>query len=396
MKLKQSPGDFQVEELTPVSAGEQGEFAFYRLDKSGWTTPDALGVIRRRWQIDFRRLSYGGLKDRHASTSQYLSIYRGPKRNLNHERIVCTYLGQCGNAYSAQDISANRFTTVLRSMNDEEIERAVAALAVVTEIGVPNYFDDQRFGSVNQSSEFVAKEMVFGRFERALWLALAAPYEFDRKDAKIEKSTLRDHWGDWSICKSKLPRGHSRSIVDYLCTHATDFKGAIARLRPELQGLYLSAYQSYLWNRLLGEWLTQEIGLENIGTIDSKLGVLTIPIRMPEEKRTNWETLVLPLPSARLKPEAGAFWLPIVEKVLQSEGLALGELKIKGMQKPFFSKGDRAACLRPANLSYDVATDDLNSGKRKMILKFDLPRGCYATMVIKRITSPLTYPSRDP
>jgi tRNA pseudouridine13 synthase len=396
MKLKQHPEDFLVEELTSVSAVEKGEFAFYRLDKTGWTTPDALSVIRRRWQIDFRRMSYGGLKDRHATTSQFLTIYRGPKRNLNHERIVCTYLGQCGDAYSAADISANRFTIALRSMNDEEIRGAVAALVDVAEIGVPNYFDDQRFGSVNQSAEFVAKEMVFGRFERALWLALAAPYEFDRKEAKIEKTTLRDHWGDWVNCKSKLPRGHSRSIVDYLCTHPTDFKGAIARLRPELQGLYLSAYQSYLWNRLLGEWFMQVIGLENLGTIDIKIGVLPIPIRVPEDKRSIWESLVLPLLSARLKPEPGAAWMPIAEKVLQTEGLSLAELKIKGMQKPFFSKGDRAACLHPSNLSHVVATDESNSGKQKLILKFDLPRGCYATMVIKRITSPITYPSRDP
>src|SRR2546425_8917597 len=33
--------------------------------------------------------------------------------------------------------------------------------------------------------------------------------------------------------------------------HPTDFKGALERLRPELRGLYLSAYQSYLWNRML-------------------------------------------------------------------------------------------------------------------------------------------------
>jgi tRNA pseudouridine13 synthase len=124
--------------------------------------------------------------------------------------------------------------------------------------------------------------------------------------------------------------------------------------------------------------------------------MLPVPLRIPDEKLADWETLVLPLPSARLKPVPGAAWLPIVEKVLQGEGLTLPELKIKGMQKPFFSKGDRTACLRPANMSHLVAADELNSGKRKVILKFDLRRGCYATMVIKRITSPITYPSPVP
>jgi tRNA pseudouridine13 synthase len=234
--------------------------------------------------------------------------------------------------------------------------------------------------------------MVFGRFDRALWLALAAPYEFDRSEVKREKATLRDHWGDWELCKTKLPRGHARSLIDYLRSHPTDFKGAVARLRPELQGLYLSAYQSYLWNRILGEWLTQEIGLQFLGSINLKVGALPVPLRIPADKRVSWESLTLPLPSARLKPPSGDMWLPIVEKVLQAEGLTLPELKIKGMQKPFFSKGDRVACLRPANLLHSVASDELNSGRKKLILKFDLPRGCYATMVIKRLTSLITFP----
>src|SRR6478672_9960187 len=118
MKLKQQPEDFRVEELSDAVAGETGDFAFYRLDKTGWTTPDALAAIRRRWQIDFRRLSYGGLKDRHAVTSQFLTIFRGPQRNLAHERIALTYLGRRQEPFTAQDIRANRFTIVLRGMSD--------------------------------------------------------------------------------------------------------------------------------------------------------------------------------------------------------------------------------------------------------------------------------------
>src|SRR5262245_16633472 len=268
MKLKQRPEDFRVEELTDATAGDAGEFALYRLEKTGWTTPDALSAIRRRWQIDFRRLSYGGLKDRHAVTAQHVTIFRGPKRNLSHERITLTYLGQRAEPFTAADIRANRFQITLRAMNDNAVSHAEAALCEVAGAGLRNYFDDRRFGSVGSSvagvgdpgtlgepgsqtpatesvgPEFVAKEMVFGRFERALWLALAAPYEFDRADAKREKATLRELWGDWAALKAKLPKGHARSLVDYLVTHPADFKGAVARLRPELQGLYLSAYQS--------------------------------------------------------------------------------------------------------------------------------------------------------
>ena len=78
MKLKQLPEDFFVEELTDAQPGDIGDFAFYRLEKRGWTTPDALQAIRHRWHLDLRRFSFGGLKDRHAHTVQYLTIWRGP------------------------------------------------------------------------------------------------------------------------------------------------------------------------------------------------------------------------------------------------------------------------------------------------------------------------------
>lgn len=392
MKLKQRPEDFRVEELTAATGGDAGEFAFYRLEKTGWTTPDALAAVRRRWQIDFRRLSYGGLKDRHAVTAQFLTIFRGPRRNLSHERVAVTYLGQRTDPYTSAEITANRFAVVMRGMTDTAVSLAGAALAEVAACGVPNYFDDQRFGSVGDPPAFVAREMVFGRFEEALKLALAAPYEFDRADAKREKATLLAHWRDWPTLKAQLPRGHARSLVDYLVTHPADFKGAVARLRPELQGLYLSAYQSYLWNRMLAVWLTHNLPAGDLAEVELKLGRVPVPVRVEAEKVAEWEALSLPLPSARVKPEPGAAWVPLVDEVLKAEGLTLAELKIKGMQKPFFSKGERAVGVRPANLSHAAEADDLNPGKRKLTLRFDLPRGSYATMLVKRVTAVTSSP----
>ncbi len=387
MKLKQKPEDFVVEELTDAAPGAAGEFALYRLDKTGWTTPDALAAVRRRWQLDARRVSYGGLKDRHAVTAQHITVFRGPKRNLSHERVTLTYLGQRVEPFTAADIRANRFAVTLRALTDDAVSRAQAALQAVGETGLPNYFDDQRFGSVGEEREFVAREMVFGRFERALWLALAAPYEFDRAESKREKLTLRTLWAKWTECQAALPKGHARSLVSYLAAHPTDFKGAVQRLRPELQGLYLSAYQSDLWNRILARWLTDKFGPEHLTDVELKLGRAPAPLRAPDEHRAAWEALTLPLPSARVKPEPGAAWLPVVEAVLAEEGLTLAELKIKGMQKPFFSKGDRAACVRPDGLSSSAAPDELNKGKLKLTLRFDLPRGSYATMLVKRVTA---------
>jgi tRNA pseudouridine13 synthase len=387
MKVKQQPGDFRVEELTDVRPGPTGDFAYYRLDKVGWTTPDALQVVRGRWGLDGRRVSFGGLKDRHAETTQYFTAFLGPDRNLSQQGITVHYLGRVPEPYTSRHITANRFAIVIRHLTAPAETAALAAVGEVIETGLPNYFDDQRFGSVGPGGEFVGREMVRGRFEEALKLALAAPYEHDRAAQKREKEALRRHWGDWPACRAALPRGHARFLVEHLIARPTDFKGAVAHLRPELGGLYLAAYQSYLWNRMLDRWLRDTIPADRLGEVSLQLGEFAVPLRLADGERERWQGLTLPLPSARQKPEPGAEWHRVAEAVLADEGLTLAALKVPGLNKPFFSKGERAACVRPAGVRAVPGDDELNRNRRKLLLAFDLPRGSYATMFVKRITA---------
>jgi tRNA pseudouridine13 synthase len=386
MKLKQQPEDFQVEELTHVVPTGQGPFALYRLEKRGWTTPDALQVVRRRWKLDFRRLSYGGLKDRHSQTVQYLTIFHGPQRRLNQQGLSLEYLGQVPAPYTSQDIRANRFRLTLRSFTSEEIASAQQALEEARADGVPNYFDDQRFGSVSGAGEFVARMMVLGRYEEALRLALAAPYPHDRAAQKQEKAILRAGWGDWAALKEQLPRGHARSLVDYLAGHPGDFRGALARLRPELRGLYLSAYQSHLWNRMLARWLRQRFPPEQLIPVPLHFGEVPMQRGLDEAGRQELAGLRLPLPSARGPLDPSDPGAALVDAVLSEEGLQREQLKLKGFREMFFSRGDRAALCLPAHLQDEAGPDELHAGRHKLILSFELPRGCYATLLVKRIT----------
>src|SRR4051812_47725371 len=109
MHIKQRPEDFEVEELTDVQPELAGDFALYRMEKRGWTTADALAAVPRRWQLDARRVSYGGLKDRHAHTVQYFTVYRGPERKLTHSEVHVSYLGRVREPYTSEQIRANRF-----------------------------------------------------------------------------------------------------------------------------------------------------------------------------------------------------------------------------------------------------------------------------------------------
>jgi tRNA pseudouridine13 synthase len=392
MKLKQQPDDFEVEELTDVAAGGEGAFALYRLEKRGWTTPDAVAAVRRRWQIDRRRVSYGGLKDRHAHTVQYVTILRGPRRRLTHQGFSLEHLGPVSEPFTSRHIRANRFRITLRDLTEAEAVQVREALNEVRTDGVPNYFDDQRFGSVSDG-EFVARLMVQGCYEEALKTALAAPYAYDRAAQKREKAALRAQWGDWPACKSALPRSHARSLVDYLVTHPDDFRGALARIRPELRGLYLSAYQSYLWNRMLRAWLVENLGPAQLGTVRLRLGEAPVYRSLDACRRAELARLCLPLPSARAGPQDPG--RALMERVLAEEGVTTDQLRLKGFRDLFFSKGERSAHCLPVGLGAEQAADERHANRVKLTLAFDLLRGCYATLVVKRLTA-TRFPSRPP
>ena len=389
MIVKQQPDDFVVEELTSLKPGGEGAFSLYLLEKRGWTTLDALQMIRRRWKIDHRRLAYGGLKDRHAHTSQYFTILHGPRRKLTHPGITVTYLGQTAEPFTSRNIQANRFRMVLRSVGAEELDRVQTALAEVAQVGVPNYFDDQRFGSVPQGGEFLAKFIILGQYEEALRLALAAPYAHDRSAQKKEKALLRSHWGDWAKCKELLPRGHARSLVDYLVHHPADFRGALARLQPELRGLFLSAYQSHLWNRMLSHWLRTQLPAEQILDVRLVLGAYPMQRRLNPEQKKDLMGLMLPLPSARMNWEPDDPRKPIFDQILAEENLQVEQFKLKGkdLRDLFFSRGERPALCLPDNMTSLTEDDENHPGKRKLTLSFEMPRGAYATLIVKRVTA---------
>ena len=60
-------------------------------------------------------------------------------------------------------------------------------------------------------------------------------------------------------------------------------------------------------------------------------------------------------------------------------------LQIKYPRDTYFARGHRSATFTLANLTHTTPTDDLSPGRHNLTLGFDLPRGAYATMVLKQL-----------
>jgi tRNA pseudouridine13 synthase len=112
-----------------------------------------------------------------------------------------------------------------------------------------------------------------------------------------------------------------------------------------------------------------------------------MPRDLDENQRNDLGGLNLPLPSSRLHVDPGDPRLAPMEVVLREEGIEREQLKLKGFREMFFSKGERAAWCFPDNLQSGAKPDDKHAGRKKLELAFELPRGSYATLIVKRITA---------
>lgn len=375
MKIKQKPEDFSVEELDRYETARAGPFALYRLEKWDIGTIEALRNVARKWGIPRSAISFGGLKDRHARTVQTVSIRGGPDRDFQGSAFRLIWLGRSRDPITRASFQANRFEIVVRDLGE------IPDLGPVRRWGVPNYFDDQRFGSLRGTSrEFIGRALVRGDAEKALHLALASPSPRDRHRPRGIKTLLRDRWGDWAGLRQALPRGPQRSIVDYLAGHPGAFGRAFELLDPALRELYVSAYQSHLWNRTLLELLRS---LPDTFEVPAAAGRLLFYRSLDPATHDRLAGLEIPLVAPGQVFEGKA--KEAVERILAEERVELRQFRLKALRRTFFGKGKRPALVAPTALSTEEAEDELHRGRRKLVLRFELPKGSYATIILKRL-----------
>ncbi len=384
MKLRRLNSDFCVAELNDIPVEREGEYTVYELKKSGWNTLDAIKSFSINFDIPIQNFSHAGLKDRHAETSQLITIYGGAPRNFNQENLSLEYLGHSRRETKATDIAANRFTLVLRSLNELEEKSARNALPQIENTGIANYFDDQRFGSYIPGHPFIAEHWIKKEYEKALWLTFAEQNSFDDGEEREQKDILRDNWGDWKTCKQLLSRSHRRSIITFLDDRKDDFKGAWACVNADMRGLYLTAFQSHLWNLILNDYFHKVCTSDQLINFRLKPGEVSLPISLTAEQKKELHAAEIQLPSGRLKANNCPSY-ELIEQSLKNHGWTIKELTVRHPRDRFFPKAIRAAMIPVNELEWNFAEDELSPGESKLTVSFLLPRGCYATMLVKRL-----------
>lgn len=309
-KLKQKPEDFKVEEIPNYEILPSGDFRIYKLTKRDITTFDAVDQISKRIGVDQKYIRYAGLKDKNAITVQYMSVPN--KGNLLEKYeipgISLELVGYSNNELFVGSLKGNKFDIIIRNIEKQpELHTHMI-----------NYFGEQRFSTDNVA---IGRFIVKRQFSDAVELIL--------KSNELKTS-------------GKHPTQSLQSVDKKMIT------------------LYLSAYQSYLWNKSV------EIYLDTEEKVCCKEAMPLIGFGLEAEGKIS----------------------KILNKVMSEEGIKERDFILRELQGIGLEGGFRdifAEVESPKIISFEE--DDLNPGMKKCRVSFELPKAAYATEYIKQMLS---------
>ena len=402
MKIKVRPEDFVVREESEVQPlQETRDHLICRLQKVDWDTFGLLDLIARRLRIPKTDISIGGIKDRHAQTEQLISIKNRPglartiRKMPQGGNFSLTFLGYHIQPVAAAQIRGNHFTITIRDIRSEDTKTCLRIAWVAARFGVPNYYDEQRFASARHGKGFLGREIFRGSREKALRLYFT-PSRFDDAKTRALKSCVLENWYAWERC---LPEafGEYRRILEYLCGHRRAFHKALSQIDRRYLVFLLNAYQSLLFNRILTRYLEvlQEQHHLELDPLDYGQGRLLFYNDLPQPLFEHLSTLTLPVPgwdSRFADPRIAE----ITAEILRAEGLELKDLKVRQLSRIYINGVERPAIVLPQAFSIEQAgEDELYKNREKVTLKFFLPRGAYATLIVKRLQAGLNARNRE-
>jgi len=163
-KFTQTPEDFVVDEILGFTPKNSGNFLILHIKKVEYTTWDMVATFAEFLRVPAQKIGYAGLKDKHATTTQYISVDARHEKALQKFRnkdikILKTF--KHNQPVRMGDLKGNKFTINLREITNIEAGQIEKIARKTARDGLPNYFGYQRFGRDGDSLE-QAKEMIHG------------------------------------------------------------------------------------------------------------------------------------------------------------------------------------------------------------------------------------------
>jgi len=222
-------------------------------------------------------------------------------------------------------VSYSKKPTSLGNLKGNNFEIIVRNLDKDVKIGadkkIKNFFDEQRFSKNNIE---IGKAILKKDFKKAVGLVLQKKGDYERK-AEL-----------------------------FLSNHPNNYIGALRKVPHKILLLFIHSYQSYIFN-------------ETINKIGSEKNVKVPLVGFGTEYKDN---------NVRR----------IIKEILKKGNISERDFVVSSMPDLSCEGEERDLYVEPKNLKIDkLEKDELNKGKYKVRISFSLPKGAYATNVVKQI-----------
>ncbi len=399
--VKNVPENFVVEEVGKFRLSDDGNFTVIRVKKVNWDTMNLVRVIAKKLGISQKRIEYAGTKDKRSLSIQYFSIYGLNEkqverlRNLRIKDVEIEVLGKSKNRIGLGDLLGNHFEiTVSEALYDEELIETT--LKELEERGCPNFFGLQRFGTMRFITHRVGLELLRRNYEEAFWIYVAMPFEGENPEVRKIREELWESRNPVTGLREFPPYLRYERILLQALREGKSEEQAMLMLPKNLKLMFIHAYQSYVFNRVLSERLRE------FGTLKSVESDDTVGFFHPEKfekgliyslrddyypvewRRKRVEFLInvgrcsLALPLPGYESELRGWTGEVVKEILGEEGISLEDFRHE--HREFTSRGGyRLAELPFSNFHFEEA-------KHGVKFRFSLPKGSYATVLLREFT----------
>ena len=387
--IKTIPADFVVEEIPQYEFCGSGTHVYAFVQKKNMSTQDMIELVARTLGVKKFEIGYAGRKDTRAITRQWISVeHINPDKlaDIETRNLKILDITRHTNKLKVGHLKGNRFTIRLRNLNGpvpQALPTAKRILDVISSRGVPNYFGPQRFGYRGDShllGQAIVKNDTKGFFD-----TLLGRPELDPNDEFIKARILYEQ-GEYeaALYEWNSAFGDNRKMLKVLIHKKGDLQKAFRQYDRRMANLMVSAWQSELFNRVLAKRIDRidELLDGDVAYKHDNGACFRVEDAAVEQPRCRAFDIspTGPLLGDRMARPTGP--AGDVENPLLDE-LDLHEDDFKRLKKQGGVGGRRPLRFRPEHTKIAAGADEHGD---YLELHFELPSGCYATVLLREIT----------